>query len=188
MTQITERICRAFMNHRTLKIDNSETDGTSLWLFGNMVAQWRHGELCITNAGWKTKTTKERLNGLDGVRIQSIRGTWHLNGTAWDGGWIQVSNNYGNWSIDEPTDSEPVEEEIEFDTTCAWVPEKKCSVPVYSVIHSNDIADIDGAEFKLNLSDVPVRRMESDTQGEYKPNYFLVVRAQDYLIAKTILR
>lgn len=175
------------MNHRALKIDNSETDGTSLWLFGNKIAEWRHGELCITNAGWKTKTTKERLNGLDGVGITQFRGEWYLNGTLWDGSWIQVSNNYGNWS-NEYEHTEPAEEEVEFDTTCAWVPEKKCSVPVYSVFHTNNESEIGIQRISLITANVPVRTMESDTQGEYKPNYFLVVRPQDYLIAKTILR
>ena len=69
MRQITAKICYAFEQGRTLKINNSETDGTSLWLFGNKIAEWRQGEIWKTDAGWQSKTTKERLNGLGGVNI-----------------------------------------------------------------------------------------------------------------------
>lgn len=47
--------------------------------------------LVITNAGWKSNTTKERLNGLPNVSIQQKKGEWFLNGTAWNGEWIKVN-------------------------------------------------------------------------------------------------
>lgn len=170
------------MNCRTLKIDNSETDGRSLWLFGNKIAEWRHSELWITSAGWLTKTTKERLNGLPGVCLQKVRGRWFLNGWMWNGDWIQVTDNYGNWydNGDEQFD--------EFDTTCEWVAEGKYSRPVYAVFHTNKASELDVAERSIKESGVPVRRMESDTVGKYKPNYFLVVRPQDYETIKTKLQ
>lgn len=187
MRQITERICDAFVRCRPLKIDNSETDGRSLWLFGNKIAEWRHGELCITNAGYKTKTTKERLNGLPGVRIHQLRGQWYLNDTMWDGGWVQISNNYGNWEV-ERIDEDDIQEAVEFDTTCEWLAEGKYSRPVYAVFHTNDASELDVAERSIKENGVPVRRMESDTVGKYKPNYFLVVRPQDYETIKTKLQ
>lgn len=63
---------------------------TKLELHGNTIALKQDGELYITNAGWPTNTTKERLNGLPGVSIQQKKGVWYLNGEEWSGEWIKV--------------------------------------------------------------------------------------------------
>ena len=39
----------------------------------------------ITDAGWESRTTFERLNGFDGVRVNMKKGQMYLNGQAWDG-------------------------------------------------------------------------------------------------------
>ena len=91
MRQITQKIVTAFEQRRALKIDNSETDGTSLWLFNNKIAEHREGGIWITNAGWSSKTTKERLNGLRGVHITQKKGEWYLNGHRCGGEWVYLS-------------------------------------------------------------------------------------------------
>lgn len=172
MRQITEKIVHAFENRVALKINNSRTDGTSLWLHNNKIAEWRNDGLWISNAGWDSRTTKERLNGLRGVRIHSYRGIWYLNGNAWDGGWINMANMLGD----------EVEPEIlfeEFDVTSEWL-SAGYSKPIYSVFHTNNATDLDGVELKLLSSGIPSRRMESDTAGTYKPNYFVVVKPDDF--------
>lgn len=45
----------------------------------------------ITNAGWQSNVTKERLNGLHNVSICQKKGVWYLNGQQWDGKLIKVS-------------------------------------------------------------------------------------------------
>ena len=50
--------------------------------FGDMKL-WK--ELWITSAGWPTNTTKERLNGFNGVHIYQKDFQWYLNGEAWNG-------------------------------------------------------------------------------------------------------
>ena len=92
MRQITEQITRAFEGMYSKKIGNSETDGTSLWLFGNKIAEHREGGIWITNAGWSSVTTKERLNGITGVHITQKKGEWFLNGHRWDGEWICLND------------------------------------------------------------------------------------------------
>jgi hypothetical protein len=47
--------------------------------------------LQISNAGWASNTTKERLNGIPGVHIKQKNWTWYLNGQEWDGGWKRIS-------------------------------------------------------------------------------------------------
>ncbi len=91
MRKITKEIVAAFMNRETKKIGNSRTDGTTLYLHDNAIAKWdEEGRLWVTNAGWKSTTTKERLNGIPGVSIQQKNYTWYLNDRPWDGSWTEV--------------------------------------------------------------------------------------------------
>ena len=91
MRKITKEIVAAFMNHECKRIGNSYTDGTTLYLHDNEIAKFdEDGRLWITNAGWKSNTTKERLNGLPGVSIHQRNYTWYLNDRPWDGSWTEV--------------------------------------------------------------------------------------------------
>jgi len=101
MRQVTREVCGSFKDHKARTVGNSHTDGATLYLHGNAIAQWRDDGLYITNAGWPTVTTKERLNGLDGVRIHQEKGQWYLNGHKWDGEWIRVDTFKGNVSDDD---------------------------------------------------------------------------------------
>ena len=56
-----------------------------MYLHGNLIAQRTPLATTITNCGWFTRTTKERLNGLGGVDIVQMKGVWYLNGKEWDG-------------------------------------------------------------------------------------------------------
>ena len=97
MKKITKQSIEAFMNARPFKKDNTEVvlfpNVTVLKLFGNEIA-YRYNDpertLSITNCGWKTNTTKERLNGIPDVFIQQKKGKWYLNGIEWDGNLIDV--------------------------------------------------------------------------------------------------
>lgn len=88
MRKTTQEIVRAFRNHERKTVGNSYTDGKALFLHGNKIAEFRDGELWITNAGWSTNVTKERLNGLPGVSIYQSNFQWYLNGKEWNGEWI----------------------------------------------------------------------------------------------------
>lgn len=91
MRKVTKEIVAAFMNHETRRIGNSRTDGTTLYLHDNAIAKFDdRGQLWITNAGWQSVTTKERLNGLPGVSIYQKNYTWYLNDRPWDGSWTEV--------------------------------------------------------------------------------------------------
>lgn len=64
--------------------------GYGLFLFGNLIAvYYDNGDLEITNAGWATNTTKNRLNAL-GANITQKKGQWYLNGELWDGSWAKL--------------------------------------------------------------------------------------------------
>jgi len=99
MKKITRDSVDAFMNARPFRKDNTEVtvldNLTILKLFGNEIA-YRYNDpertLSITNAGWFSNTTKERLNGIPNVRIHQKNFNWYLNDKEWDGRLIDVKN------------------------------------------------------------------------------------------------
>jgi hypothetical protein len=89
--KISQAVAGAFIAGIEMTNSNTRTDGQSLWLFGNKIAEKRADGLYITNAGWFSATTKERLNALPSVSIYQAKKEWYLNGNKWDGKWIKIS-------------------------------------------------------------------------------------------------
>ncbi len=76
MRKITEESVNAFMNAKKFSKQNMSVEVlpnvTVLKLYGNEIAyRYNNPErtLSITNCGWKTNTTKDRLNGLPTLTI-----------------------------------------------------------------------------------------------------------------------
>ena len=67
---------------------------TILKLHGNEIA-YRYNDpentLSVTTCGWNTDTTRERLNGIAGVCVNTAKGIQYLNGKVWDGGLIDIT-------------------------------------------------------------------------------------------------
>lgn len=91
MRSITKKIVSAFLDGKSASLDNTRTDGKSLFLHGNKIAYKEDGKLFISTCGWNTPTTKERLNGIPGVRVYTNKGQLFLNGLPWNGDYIEVS-------------------------------------------------------------------------------------------------
>ena len=112
MRKITKLARKAFLNAEPFKLDNTEVKVytgefgsiiTEMSLFGNIIAR-RYSNvsssdsfqiIAITNAGYKTATTKERLNHIiPQVSIRQRDGDWWIEqGMAWklwDGDWKVV--------------------------------------------------------------------------------------------------
>ena len=98
MRKITAQSVDAFMNARPFKKDNMQVEVllncTIMRLYGNAIA-YRYNDpdrtLTITNCGWLSNTTKERLNGIPGVSINQKKGQWYLNGEVWNGNLKDIS-------------------------------------------------------------------------------------------------
>ena len=78
-------------------LDCRELPVIELRLYGNTIAKIENNEIYISNAGWKSLTTKERLNALlrklNAGYIQQIKGIWYLNNTVFpDNEFIPVLN------------------------------------------------------------------------------------------------
>ena len=90
--KVTTEVVSAFLASRSRTVSNTSTDGSTLYLHGNAIAQRREdGVVWVTLAGWNTPTTRERLNGLPGVRVSTKRGQAYLNNLPWDGSWTRVN-------------------------------------------------------------------------------------------------
>jgi hypothetical protein len=92
MKKITSEAIAHFYSAMDFKKSNMEVialqNVTVLKLFGNEIAYLYNDPertLSITNAGYFTTTTKERLNGLRGVTISQKNGVWYLNDAEWNG-------------------------------------------------------------------------------------------------------
>jgi len=96
MRQITKDSINAFLNRKTFTRQNMkvrEMNGKFyLKLHGNIIAVLhKDNTLQITNCGWFSNTTKERLNGLWCVDIYQKNFVWYLNGKEWNGDLITVN-------------------------------------------------------------------------------------------------
>jgi hypothetical protein len=58
------KIAKAFINKKAAKTKNTETDGTQVKLFGNVIAWHENGSIGFTLSGWNTTTTRDRLKHL----------------------------------------------------------------------------------------------------------------------------
>ena len=91
MRKITEHAVNAFENGGKLSEGNMSVHDGLMYLHGNLIAKYNdQGKLEISNCGWFSPTTKERLNALKGVSIEQKDFKWFLNGKLWDGEMIEV--------------------------------------------------------------------------------------------------
>lgn len=105
MRKITDNATAAFETGRKFTSNNTtvtvEGDVRKLFLFGNLIAKYvpydpakgnaTESGLFITDAGYNTPTTRERLNGLRGVKVNTVKGQLFLNGEKWDGQMKKVN-------------------------------------------------------------------------------------------------
>ena len=97
MRKTTKKAVNALYNAEKCNLDNTKIEVypnvTIMSLFNNKIAYLYNDPektLSITDCGYFTNTTKERLNGLPNVNIKQIKGGWYLNGKEWDGKLIDI--------------------------------------------------------------------------------------------------
>jgi hypothetical protein len=94
--KITEESIQNFYNRAKFNKSNMSVEITDegfplLKLHGNTIAGMDRMGVWITDAGWPTRTTFERLNGLDNVRVNTKKGQTYLNGEEWDGEKVYIN-------------------------------------------------------------------------------------------------
>ena len=95
MRAITQDSVNAFLNRENFKKANMQVAVMGgkwyLKLHNNIIAVLHDcGTLMISNAGWFSNTTKERLNALPSVSIVQKNFVWYLNGSEWDRNLTEV--------------------------------------------------------------------------------------------------
>lgn len=95
--KVTLQAVNSFYNRIEGKFGNTKIENgfgaTYMYLHGNLIAVLdAEGVLKVSNAGWFSNTTKERLNGLEGVSVVQRKGVWYLNGNEWDGNLVKVND------------------------------------------------------------------------------------------------
>lgn len=101
MRTITKAAVNAFMAGHKFSMSNTRISVepvqfplVHMYLHDNLIAKRyeKGGEkvLMVSNAGWFSNTTKERLNGIPGVSVVQRKGVWYLNGKEWNGEWTQI--------------------------------------------------------------------------------------------------
>ncbi len=64
MRKETQKIMSAFLKGEKASAQRTNTDGRSVWLHGNLIAERGTTKTWFTLAGWPTVTTRDRVNGL----------------------------------------------------------------------------------------------------------------------------
>jgi len=89
MRKITQQAVAAFYEGKNFQLSNTSVEvnngEVTMKLFGNTIAGTDYKGTWITDAGWETKTTFDRLNGLNDVWINKKKGQIYLNDQPWDG-------------------------------------------------------------------------------------------------------
>ena len=116
MRLITHESVTAFLNGEKFNKSNMnvtvEPNVTILKYQGNAIA-YKYNDpnktIAITNCGWESTTTKERLNGLPNVTIYQRKKVWYLKDKEWDGksgtypdgATVYYPEKYNNWTMEE---------------------------------------------------------------------------------------
>lgn len=95
MRKITFDAVDALFEGQGFKRDSTEVihglDGAKLFLHNNLIAVLNGSEVTLNSCGWKTSTTKERLNGVlspYGFTISQKKGVWFLNDVLFRDGMV----------------------------------------------------------------------------------------------------
>ena len=81
MHKITMEAQKAFWDNGYFKQDNTIVLNGTMRLYKTMIATWGDGLLTLNSGGYRTVTTKERLNGVlsrMGYQIRQRKGEWSV--------------------------------------------------------------------------------------------------------------
>ena len=111
MRKITQQAIAAFESFKDFKSGNTKVEAfnmedfkmAKLFLHNNCIAELvehTNGKktLVLNSCGWKTTTTKERLNGIFGIQVNQKNYSWYLNGEIWNGKEILLNWQNGRWT------------------------------------------------------------------------------------------
>lgn len=94
MRLVTKRSIECLFIGKNYSSKNTKVIGDRLYLWDTPIIEVRDDGVYIQTGGWNTSTTKERLNGLPGVRVYHKKHILYLNDVPWNGNWSKVDTNF----------------------------------------------------------------------------------------------
>ena len=94
MRKITKESVKAFFNNTNYSKSNTFIVNNKFYLHNNLIAEIKDNKLILSNCGWFSNTTKERLNGIlnyignSGIYQKNF--IWYLNGERWNGDRVEI--------------------------------------------------------------------------------------------------
>lgn len=200
MRKVSKEIAQAFMCGVRKSVGNTKTDGRMILLFGNRIAEWREDGVYITNCGWRSVTTKDRLNALPNVNIYQSGGKWYLNGSdeTWDGNWVKVISQ-------TPPPFDTAKAGDMYDMSETWVSSdgwRGYREPIYAVCGANDtgmwedspcrsdiaVAELETAIKVLDERKIPSKITTCETSNVFCVHHYVIVPPRYIDSAREVVR
>ena len=174
-------VIQSFLEGKKKKQGNGQTDGRSLFLFGNLIAEHKPDGLYVTNAGWPTRTTNKWLNMLPDVSVSMKRKEPYLNNQKWDGEFTKVNSNP---QPDAPHTGTCFDESQEYVRLDGW---RGYAKPKYSVHCEPDTGQFDDSPYpnaernikakvaELKAQGIPTKVVTLETSNVFCVNHFIIV-------------
>ena len=197
-------VARYFSEGKAKKEGVNTSTGESLFYHGNKIAEWRKDGLYISNGGFipeqmgrkrvceaGSKTTKEKLNALPGVRIYQVNCKWILNGKEWDGSWIKVKGMKRPANIDDRKAGDVFDLSTKYHRIDGW---RGYEEPVYAIAGFNDTGtwsdspcrtEVGQSEKELLLSalraqGITTKTISLPTSNVFCMHHYIVVKVKDH--------
>ena len=206
MTQfrVSTSVSSAFADGKAMKKGNDQSTGSALFYHGNKIAEWREDGLWISNGGYEpsngatgSKTTKDKLNCLPSVRLSQHNYKWILNGTEWDGSWINIPDAPVP-VIDPEQVGKVFSMEKKYVRSDGW---RGYEEPVYAVAGANDTggwsdspcpSDVADAELKaiadaLKKEGIKVKQTVCETSNVFCAHRYLIPMIKDVAKARQVV-
>jgi hypothetical protein len=174
-------VIQSFLEGKKKKQGNGQTDGRSLYLFGNLIAEHRTDGLYVTNAGWPTRTTNKWLNMLPNTYVRMHKKKPILNGNQWDGEMTRVNHNP---QPDAPHVGMCFDESQEYIRLDGW---RGYAKPIYSIHMEPDTGGWDDSPYpnaasnleakisELRRNKIPSKVITLETSNVFCVNHFIIV-------------
>jgi hypothetical protein len=197
MRKVTQETVNAFIQGMPKKVGNTRTNGKQLFLHGNLISEHRADGLYVSNAGWNSRTTKERLNALPNVSIQQKKNQWYLNGESWDGQWAKVNSNPPP-VVDEDKAGSMMDDSTTWVKTDGWRGYQK---PTWGVAGVNDTggwsdspcpthiaeAELGAIATILKASRIPHKKVTLETSNVFCVHHYLIVPPKFFELGKSLV-
>jgi hypothetical protein len=201
MKAISMKTAYALLNYHKTKSNNTivwqDSEGSHMSLFGNKIA-WvtLDGSLWVTDCGWVTKTTRDRLSAVLGLPLSIKKGSWVLDGQPWDG-----SPKLIRTQVEKPNPSAKTNAFIETTEWVSFNAWRGANQPTYAVVGANDTgmsydspcrtdvadAELDAIASHLAKRGIKTKHMVCTGSNVFCAHRYLITYPHETQLARTIV-